>query len=114
MTIYEKRTYSITPGKMSEIARLYTDEGWPVFEAGGFGAVGSKAITGIRCSNADNGAPGLMKVLHTIFKLYLPNLDKPVLLKRRTPQITKYKHQMTNKFQIINPQNSKQDQKPFD
>ena len=37
MTVYEKRTYSITVGKMSEIVRLYTDEGWPVLEAAGFG-----------------------------------------------------------------------------
>ena len=37
MTIYEKRTYSVTAGKMSEVARLYTDEGWPALEAGGFG-----------------------------------------------------------------------------
>ena len=29
-----------------------------------------------------------------------PDLNKPVLLKRRTPQITKNKRQMTNKFQI--------------
>ncbi len=27
-----------------------------------------------------------------------PDPDKPVLLKRRTPQITNYKHQMSNKF----------------
>jgi len=37
MTIYEKRTYSITVGQMSEIIRLYKDEGWPVLEAEGFG-----------------------------------------------------------------------------
>ena len=37
MTVYEKRTYSITVGKMSEVVRLYTDEGWPVLEAAGFG-----------------------------------------------------------------------------
>ncbi len=37
MTIYEKRTYSITVGQMSEIIRLYTDEGWPVMQAAGFG-----------------------------------------------------------------------------
>lgn len=32
MTVYEKRTYSITVGQMSEVVRLYTDEGWPVLE----------------------------------------------------------------------------------
>jgi hypothetical protein len=37
MTIYEKRTYSIKVGQMAEVVRLYTDEGWPVLEAGGFG-----------------------------------------------------------------------------
>ena len=37
MSIYEKRTYSITVGKMSEVVRLYSDEGWPVLDAEGFG-----------------------------------------------------------------------------
>ena len=37
MTVYEKRTYSITVGQMSEVVRLYTDEGWPALEVGGFG-----------------------------------------------------------------------------
>jgi hypothetical protein len=37
MTVYEKRTYSVTAGKMSEVSRLYTDDGWPALEAGGFG-----------------------------------------------------------------------------
>jgi hypothetical protein len=37
MTIYEKRTYSITVGQMSEVVRLYIDQGWPVLEAAGFG-----------------------------------------------------------------------------
>jgi NIPSNAP len=37
MMIYEKRTYSIRVGQMAEIIRLYTDEGWPVLEAEGFG-----------------------------------------------------------------------------
>jgi len=36
MRVYEKRTYSIGVGKMSEVVRLYTDEGWPVLEAAGF------------------------------------------------------------------------------
>lgn len=34
--IYEKRTYSVTVGKMPEVVRLYTDLGWPALEAGGF------------------------------------------------------------------------------
>ena len=37
MTLYEKRTYSITVGQMSEVARFYTDEGWPVLESSGLG-----------------------------------------------------------------------------
>jgi hypothetical protein len=37
MPVYEKRTYSITVGRMSDVVRLYTDEGWPVLEAAGFG-----------------------------------------------------------------------------
>ena len=36
MTIYEKRTYSITVGKMPEVVRLYTDKGWPALEVAGF------------------------------------------------------------------------------
>jgi hypothetical protein len=35
-TIYEKRTYSVTVGQMSEVIRLYTTQGWPALEAGGF------------------------------------------------------------------------------
>jgi len=35
-TIYEKRTYSVTVGQMSEVLRLYTNEGWPALQAGGF------------------------------------------------------------------------------
>ena len=35
-TIYEKRTYSITVGQMSEVVRLYSTQGWPALEAGGF------------------------------------------------------------------------------
>jgi hypothetical protein len=37
MTIYEKRTYSITVGKMPEVIRLYNDKGWPALEVAGFG-----------------------------------------------------------------------------
>jgi NIPSNAP len=37
MPVYEKRTYCITVGRMSDVVRLYTDEGWPVLEAAGFG-----------------------------------------------------------------------------
>ncbi len=35
-TIYEKRTYSVTVGKMPEVIRLYKEFGWPALEAGGF------------------------------------------------------------------------------
>ena len=35
-TIYEKRTYSVTVGQMSEVVRLYQTQGWPALEAGGF------------------------------------------------------------------------------
>ena len=35
-TIYEKRTYSVTVGQMSEVVRLYSTQGWPALEAGGF------------------------------------------------------------------------------
>lgn len=33
--IYEKRTYSITVGQMSEVIRLYTTLGWPALERAG-------------------------------------------------------------------------------
>jgi hypothetical protein len=35
-TIYEKRTYSVTVGQMPEVVRLYSTQGWPAMEAGGF------------------------------------------------------------------------------
>ncbi len=35
-TIYERRTYSVTVGKMSEVIRLYSTQGYPALEAGGF------------------------------------------------------------------------------
>ncbi len=34
--IYEKRTYDITVGQMAEVTRLYSTEGWPALQAGGF------------------------------------------------------------------------------
>ncbi len=37
MKIYEQRTYSVRVGQMAEILRLYSEEGWPVLEAEGFG-----------------------------------------------------------------------------
>ncbi|MBS3755264.1 MAG: NIPSNAP family protein [Desulfobacterales bacterium] len=37
MTIYEKRTYSVKIGQMPEVSRLYSEEGWPAINAGGFG-----------------------------------------------------------------------------
>ena len=36
MPLYEKRTYCITVGRMQDVVRLYTEEGWPVIEAAGF------------------------------------------------------------------------------
>lgn len=36
--LYEKRTYSVTVGRMADAIKLYTDEGWPALEAGGFAA----------------------------------------------------------------------------
>ena len=36
MALYEKRTYSITAGRMADVVRLYTNEGWPVLETAGF------------------------------------------------------------------------------
>ncbi len=41
-TIYEKRTYSVTVGQMSEVIRLYSTLGYPALEAGGF----SKKLVG--------------------------------------------------------------------
>ncbi len=35
--VYEKRTYSVTVGQMSEVTRLYATQGWPALEVGGFG-----------------------------------------------------------------------------
>ena len=37
MTVYEKRTYSVNVGQMPTLVRLYSEEGWPVLEATGFG-----------------------------------------------------------------------------
>lgn len=36
MALYEKRTYDIKVGQMSEVIKLYGDEGWPRLEAGGY------------------------------------------------------------------------------
>ena len=38
MSIYEKRTYSVTVGRMPDIIKLYSEEGWPALQAGGFGS----------------------------------------------------------------------------
>ena len=35
-TIYEKRTYSVTVGKMAEVVRLCQEYGWPALEKGEF------------------------------------------------------------------------------
>jgi hypothetical protein len=37
MPLYEKRTYTVTVGRMPDVVRLYSSEGWPALEAGGFG-----------------------------------------------------------------------------
>lgn len=36
MTLYEKRTYSVQPGRMGEVVELYREMAWPVLEADGF------------------------------------------------------------------------------
>ena len=36
MNIYEKRTYSVIVGQMQEVIRVYSEVGYPMFEAGGF------------------------------------------------------------------------------
>ncbi|MCB1745532.1 MAG: NIPSNAP family protein [Gammaproteobacteria bacterium] len=36
MALYEKRTYTVTVGKMAEAQKLYAEIGWPALEAGGF------------------------------------------------------------------------------
>ena len=36
MPIYEQRTYNIKVGHMPDVQRLYLEEGWPAFEAGGY------------------------------------------------------------------------------
>ena len=36
-TVYEKRTYSVVVGQMAEVLRLYSSQGWPALEGGGFG-----------------------------------------------------------------------------
>ena len=36
MQIYEERTYSVQVGHMQELIKLYSEEGWPALEAGGF------------------------------------------------------------------------------
>lgn len=37
MALYEQRTYSITVGRMADLLKLYTEQGWPLLEAEGFG-----------------------------------------------------------------------------
>ena len=37
MSLYEKRTYSVTVGRMADVLKLYSEEGWPALDAGGFG-----------------------------------------------------------------------------
>lgn len=36
MNLYEKRTYSVMVGQMNEAIRVYSEVGYPLFEAGGF------------------------------------------------------------------------------
>lgn len=35
MPLYEKRTYSVTVGRMAEVVKLYSEVGWPLLEAAG-------------------------------------------------------------------------------
>lgn len=37
VTMYEKRTYDVSPSDIGEVIKLYESEGWPALEAGGFG-----------------------------------------------------------------------------
>ena len=34
--VYEQRTYDVLVGKMPEVIRLYSTQGWPALERGGF------------------------------------------------------------------------------
>ena len=34
--LYEKRTYSVTVGRMADLLKIYTEQGYPALEAGGF------------------------------------------------------------------------------
>ena len=36
MSIYERRTYCVIVGQMQEVIRVYSEVGYPMFEAGGF------------------------------------------------------------------------------
>ena len=36
MKIYEKRTYSVTVGRMKDILAIYSERAWPVLERDGF------------------------------------------------------------------------------
>ena len=38
MAIFELRTYTLYVGKMGEVSKLYSEEGWPAIEKGGFAA----------------------------------------------------------------------------
>ena len=53
MPLYEKRTYSITVGRMADVVRLYTNEGWPVMDAAGFG----KNLVGYFISDTGSSPP---------------------------------------------------------
>ena len=59
-TVYEKRTYSVTVGKMPEVIRLYSTLGWPALEAGGF----SKYLVGYFTS--DTGELHQLRRLHAV------------------------------------------------
>ncbi len=34
--LYERRTYDVQVGRMAEVLKLYSEEGWPALQAGGF------------------------------------------------------------------------------
>ncbi|MDA0822553.1 MAG: NIPSNAP family protein [Proteobacteria bacterium] len=63
MTVYEKRTYSVTVGRMADVIKLYSELGWPALEAGGF----SEKLVGYFVS--DTGA------LHQLIHIWRFNDD---------------------------------------
>ena len=95
--IYEKRSYSITIGEMSEVKRLYSTLGWPALEAGGF----SKNLIGYFTS--DTGE--LSQLIHlwrfesdedrrSFWKRLLEDTDFMVFVKQLRPLIRTQSNQL--------------------